>query len=135
MNAGELRQFVEQRAKERCEYCLLPQKASTTPYQIDHIISKQHGGADNESNLALCCPICNRCKGPNVATLESETGNFIGFFNPRRGQWREHFRLEAGTIIGLTPEGRATGFIFRLNESVRVAERLRLIELGLYGID
>lgn len=84
MNSDELRQFVAQRARERCEYCLMPQKASTIPYQIDHIISKQHGGTNDDSNLALCCPICNRYKGPNVATPEPETGKFVGFFNPRR---------------------------------------------------
>lgn len=135
MNSSELRQFVMQRAKERCEYCLLPQKASTIPYQIDHIISKQHGGIDDESNLALCCPICNRYKGPNVVTLEPETGKFVGFFNPRQERWRDHFHLEDGIIIGLTPEGRATETIFRFNEPVRVAERIRLMKLGLYALD
>jgi HNH endonuclease len=134
MNAVELRQLIVQRAKECCEYCLLPQKASIIPYQIDHIISKQHGGADDESNLALCCPICNRYKGPNVATLEPTTGNFVGFFNPRQHLWRDHFRIEAGVIFGLTLQGQATVTIFRLNEPVRVTERLKLIELGLYTI-
>jgi HNH endonuclease len=135
MNAVELRQFIVQRAKERCEYCLLPQKASTISYQIDHIISKQHGGADDESNLALCCPVCNRYKGPNVATLELETGNFVGFFNPHQYLWPEHFRIEAGVIIGLAPQGQVTVTIFRLNEPMRVAERLNLIKLGLYITD
>jgi HNH endonuclease len=131
VTASELRQFVVKRAKERCEYCLLPQSVSLTPYQLDHVISKQHGGSDDENNLALCCPQCNRYKGPNVATLEPTTGNFVGFFNPRRSLWRDHFRLEAGMIIGSTPQGQATVMIFRLNEPVRVTERLELIELGL----
>jgi hypothetical protein len=135
VTASELRQFVIRRAKERCEYCLLPQSAHFTAYQLDHIIAHQHGGSNDESNLALCCPDCNRHKGPNIATLEPRTGNFVGFFNPRQHVWHEHFRLEAGAIIGLTPQGRATVTIFRLNEPVRVAERLNLIKLGLYSAD
>jgi HNH endonuclease len=135
VTSSELRQFVTKRAKERCEYCSLPLGARLFPYHIDHIISKQHGGSDDESNLALCCPQCNRQKGPNIATLELATGNFVGFFNPRQHVWREHFRLEAGTIIGLTPQGQATVTIFGFTEPARVTERLGLISLGLYSMD
>jgi HNH endonuclease len=135
VTSSELRQFVTTRAKERCEYCLLPTSARLFPYHIDHIISKQHGSSDDESNLALSCPHCNRQKGPNIATLEPTTGNFVGFFNPRQHVWREHFRLEAGTIVCLTPQGQATVTIFRFNEPGRITERLHLISLGLYSID
>lgn len=135
MTSDDLRQFVIQRAKERCEYCLLPQTVSTIPYQIDHIISKQHGGTDDDYNLALCCPVCNRYKGPNIATLDPDTRDFIGFFNPRQHNWGEHFRIERGVIMGLTLQGQATVTIFRLNEPLRVTERLNLIKLGLYVTD
>jgi HNH endonuclease len=131
----ELKQLISQRAKERCEYCLLPQSTRLFPYHLDHIIAKQHGGTDDEGNLALCCPQCNRHKGPNIATLEPTTGNFVGFFNPRKERWDAHFRFEEGFIKGLTPEGRATETIFRFNEPVRVAERMMLMELGLYNLD
>jgi HNH endonuclease len=131
----ELRQFVVKRARERCEYCLIPQGMRLNPYHIDHIISKQHGCIDDESNRALCCPQCNRNKGPNIATLEPETGKFVGFFNPRKEDWSSHFRFEDGFIKGLTPEGRATETIFRFNELVRVTERMRLMKLGLYNPD
>jgi hypothetical protein len=131
--SSELRQWVVERAGERCEYCLIPQNIRLIPYQIDHIISKQHGGSDDESNLALCCPQCNRHKGPNIATLEPTTGNFVGFFNPRQQLWLEHFRIDAGVIIGLTPQGQATVSIFCFNEAVRVTERLKLIKLGLHS--
>jgi HNH endonuclease len=114
VTAAELRQFVAERAKGRCEYCLLPQRASLNPHHLDHIISKQHGGADDENNLAFCCATCNRYKGTNLATLEPETGNFVGFFHPRKDLWHDHFQFEAGTIIGLTPRGRATVTIFVL---------------------
>lgn len=135
MTASELKQFIAKRAKERCEYCLLPQSTRLFPFHLDHIISKQHGGTDDESNLALCCPQCNRHKGPNIATLEPETGKFVGFFNPRKERWSDHFLFENGFITGLTPEGRATETIFRFNEPVRVAERIRLMKLGSYTLN
>jgi HNH endonuclease len=135
VNASELRQFIAKRAKERCEYCLLPQSTRLFPFHLDHIISKQHGGTDDESNLALCCPQCNRHKGPNIATLEPTTGEFVGFFNPRKHRWRDHFQIEAGVISGLSPQGRATVTIFHLNDPVRVTERLNLTKLGSYSTD
>ncbi len=135
MISSELRQFVVTRAKERCEYCLLPQSTRLFPYHLDHIISKKHSGTDEESNLALCCPECNRHKGPNIATLEPTTGNFVEFFNPRQHLWHDHFRIEEGVIVGLTSQGQATVAIFRLNESVRIAERFNLIKLGSYTTD
>ena len=37
----------------RCEYCRLPERWLSTPFQIDHIIARQHGGETNLDNLAL----------------------------------------------------------------------------------
>jgi hypothetical protein len=59
----------------------------------------------------------------------------VGFFHPRQHVWSQHFRIEAGVIFGLTPQGRATVAIFHLNEPVRVTERLQLTELGSYNVD
>jgi len=40
-----LREFVRQRAAERCEYCLLPQSAARFfTFHVEHIRAKQHGG-------------------------------------------------------------------------------------------
>jgi hypothetical protein len=128
----ELVQLVYERALGRCEYCLLPELEALHPHQVDHVIPRQHGGSDEAANLALCCVICNRYKGPNLATLDPETGALTGFFNPREHLWEEHFRLEEGTIIGLTAEGRATVFIFRFNDEARVRQRLLLIKQQRY---
>ena len=113
MISTEVRQNVYQRANGCCEYCLSLEKDGFLPHQIDHILPKQHGGADDFENLALCCVICNRNKGPNMATLDPKTGELTRFFNPRRQLWHEHFILENGSIRGLTPEGRATIAIFK----------------------
>jgi 5-methylcytosine-specific restriction endonuclease McrA len=63
----ERRELVRRRANESCEYCRLPQAASLLPHQVDHIIASQHGGADHDDNLCLCCIRCNLKKGPNIA--------------------------------------------------------------------
>ena len=128
----DLRARVVARSRERCEYCGLPEREALHPHQIDHIIPRQHGGGDAENNLALCCVVCNRYKGPNLATLDPDTGELVGFYNPRRHAWETHFRLDDGEIVGLTPEGRATVFIFRLNDAVRVTQRQALIRQGRY---
>jgi len=49
------RQAVAERAKSRCEYCHLPEAHVLTPFQIEHIIAKQHRGKTTLSNLAYCC--------------------------------------------------------------------------------
>jgi hypothetical protein len=128
----ELRQLVVERAQRRCEYCLLPEREALHPHQIDHVIPRQHGGADTEDNLALCCVVCNRYKGPNLATLDPETEELTGFFNPRRHTWDVHFRLDEGRVFGLSPEGRATAFIFRFNDEVHIIQRITLLRQGRY---
>jgi HNH endonuclease len=47
-----------QRARSTCEYCQLPQSLSSTPFEIDHIIARKHGGPTESSNLALACFYC-----------------------------------------------------------------------------
>jgi hypothetical protein len=55
------------------------------------------------------------------------------FFNPRTQAWTAHFAWEGATIQPLTPEGRVTVTILRLNDADRIAERQRLLAAGLYG--
>lgn len=52
MDATLVRQ-VWQRAYRRCEYCQMPQDYDRIPFEIDHIISRKHGGAAVARNLAL----------------------------------------------------------------------------------
>ena len=127
----ELRRLVFERAGERCEYCLMPQTFTAHRHEPDHIVPIQHGGAAEPQNLALACLRCNRNKGPNVGSFDPETGRLTAFFNPRTQNWSEHFRLDGVIIRPLTAEGRVTVKILRLNTSERVAERERLLTVGL----
>jgi 5-methylcytosine-specific restriction endonuclease McrA len=67
-------QKVWRRARDTCEYCHISQTLNPAPFQIDHIIAQQHGGATMLSNLALSCLYCNSHKGPNTAGLDPVTG-------------------------------------------------------------
>jgi hypothetical protein len=43
MDAAQER-LVRQRAFVRCEYCHLPQAGSRVPFEIDHVIARNHRG-------------------------------------------------------------------------------------------
>ena len=112
---------VRERAAELCEYCQLPSALHPAPFQIDHIIAKQHGGGDSLDNLALACMHCNRHKGPNVAGIDSETGKSTRLFNPRADDWNSHFRwassgANGGEIIAFSPTGRVTVSVLFMND-------------------
>jgi hypothetical protein len=121
--SAPLRQLVTQRAKEECEYCRFPQTASFFAFEMEHIIAQKHDGITEPENLALSCPCCNRFKGSDLGSIDPETKQLTPFFNPRSQKWSDHFRLEEGTIIPLTPEGRVTAKILQFNLIERILER------------
>ena len=127
---GELRQLVIERAGNRCEYCLFPQDASLLAFEMEHIIAEKHGGATDESNLALACPFCNRAKGTDLGSIDKETGQLTAFFNPRLQLWHGHFSLDGEKIIPLTAEGRVTIAILQMNHPDRLRERKELLKAG-----
>lgn len=129
--SAQLRKRVTQRANNRCEYCLFPQKFYLFNFEMEHIISEKHGGKTVFENLALACPFCNLAKGTDLGSIDSETGVLTPFFNPRKHTWTEHFRLQDANIIPLTPEGRVTSKIFKLNHPDRIRERKLALEIGL----
>ena len=129
---ADLRWAVFERAGGQCEYCLYPEAYTFLSFEIEHIVAEKHGGAATLYNLALACPYCNRHKGTDLGSLDPETGQLTPFFNPRTQNWTDHFRLEGATIVPLTPEGRVTVVILRLNHPDRIQERQRLIRAGEY---
>jgi HNH endonuclease len=127
-----LRRLVEERAGGRCEYCLLPVSAAFFPHEVDHVVAEKHGGATVAENLAITCWRCNRHKGSDLGSFDPQTADFAFLFNPRTQRWEEHFALEAGVLLGLSPEGRTTVNLLQYNTLERVAERRRLGEVGRY---
>ena len=130
--SAALRREIRERARGRCEYCLLAESQAFFPHEPDHLISRNHGGETVSANLALACFNCNRFKGPNIASLDPVTGELVLLFNPRTQKWSEHFKLKGSRIIPLTPVGRATEKMLRLNLPFRIEARERWTALGLY---
>ena len=124
-----LRQQVAERANSRCEYCLIHEDDSGHPHQIDHILSRKHGGDSSFENLAYACIFCNRYKGSDTAAIDPDTGLAVALFHPRRDEWNRHFRFLGEILEGQTPTARATIRILQINASDRLAERELLFAL------
>jgi hypothetical protein len=127
-----LQERIWQRAGHGCEYCQVPQSRDPIPFEIDHIIAQHHYGNKNTSNLCLCCFACNRHKGPNIAGIDPKTGRIVALFNPRRHKWSRHFQWDGPVLVGLTPKGRATICVLKINLDHRVGFRRELIEEGIF---
>lgn len=129
--SAALRRLVEERAKNRCEYCLIHVDDVYYAHHVDHVIAEKHGGQTNASNLALSCAECNLRKGSDIASLTS-TGRLIALFNPRRQRWSAHLRVDGGTIEPPTPVGEVTARLLDFNNETRVEIRDILVQLKLY---
>ncbi len=119
-----LREIVRRRAGDSCEYCRIPQEATPLiPFHVEHIVSSQNGGSDDRAGLALAYDRCNAYKGPNLTSIDPETRTVVALFNPREGVWDQHFAIQGGYILGLTPTGRATVRLLNMNAPRRVELR------------
>lgn len=127
-----LRTLVIERAAGRCEYCLTHASDSFLSHEIDHVVAIQHGGETTADNLALSCHPCNRFKGPNLTSIDPETGLVVELFNPRQDRWDDHFELTSGRIVPQTATGRVTEFLLQLNTPDRIEQRRLLIRTGRY---
>jgi HNH endonuclease len=127
-----MRGAVQARARFRCEYCLIHEEDAHFSHQPDHIIACKHRGPTEEGNLAWACYLCNLYKGSDIASVDIETGQIVRLFNPRGDNWVEHFRLDDGHIVPLTPIGRVTEYLLQFNQPPSVQERQLLIAAGRY---
>ena len=127
-----LRRLVQSRAFERCEYCLLAVSDAGLPHEIDHVISRKHGGTSDAENLAFACYLCNRYKGSDIASLHPTTGELVRLYDPRKDRWDEHFRIAGPVLEPLTAVGATTLQLLRLNVTNRVVERKLLQGLNRY---
>jgi hypothetical protein len=131
MDAALVRQ-VWQRARHCCEYCQMPQDHDDTPFEIDHIIARKHGGPTELANLALSCFHDNAFKGSDIAGLDPRTGKLTPLFHPRRHKWGRHFRWQGAYLLGRTPIGRVTVAVLNMNDPLRVEFREGLIAEGFF---
>jgi hypothetical protein len=131
MMPQSLRQFVRERAGFRCEYCHLPDfAAATSAFHVEHVIARQHGGADDPDNRAWSCHRCNLYKGPNLSGRDPLTGKIVRLFDPRRQSWKRHFEWYGAVLAGRTQIGRATIAVLGINDPQRVELRQMLMDEG-----
>ena len=114
----EIDHRVRVMACNRCGYCLSPQHLVMARLEIEHILPISKGGSNDESNLWLACPLCNRYKSDKTTALDPITKTLVPLFNPRTQIWSEHFQWsEDGIrIIGRTPIGRAPVIALHLSD-------------------
>jgi hypothetical protein len=127
------RELVRQRAGQRCEYCHFPERVLRyLVFHVDHIIAKQHldEPSDDPQSLAWACSECNYHKGPNLVSVDPQSKKQADLFNPRLDDWSDHFTIDRGTIVGLTPTGRATARLLNMNAPRLIRLRRQLIENG-----
>jgi hypothetical protein len=86
---------------------------------------------------------CEYCRYPQAASfftfeiehiIAEKHDGITEAENPRIQQWSDHFRLQGGNILPLTPEGRVTAKILQFNLQERVIEREQLISIGKYPV-
>ncbi len=123
---------IRRLAGDRCDYCRTPRRFDPLPFQIDHIIARQHGGGTVVSNLAWSCLRCNKHKGPNIAGIDSATNRVVRLFHPRRQRWDRHFTWDGPVLVGLTRVGRATIHVLAINDPDAVEFRGELIIEGVF---
>jgi len=130
--SAELRQIVAARANHVCEYCLLAEEDAYFRFQVEHIISRKHGGSSEIDNLTLACVFCNLHKGTDIASLIPIRNELVRFYNPRSDRWSEHFALNQTLIESLTAIGQVTIRILQMNHHDRMVEREILKRRGRY---
>ena len=107
--------IVKRRARGKCEHCHLPAGVSESPFQMDHVVARKHGGGNEPGNLAYACFYCNSYKGPNLSGVDPLSGEVVRLFNPRVDRWNEQFEWRQAWLTGISPQGRATVQTLNIN--------------------
>ena len=128
------RSFIQERAGGCCEYCKFPFDFSHDAFHIEHINPMHRNGSDELENLAFACDGCNSLKWTHIEWPDPESGQRVPLFNPRTEEWSAHFAWSDDFILvsGLTPEGRATLDLLKLNRLGLVNVRKALRAIGVH---
>lgn len=134
---ASLRRLVFDRARGYCEYCRSSGRFALESMELDHIIPVNRGGATIAENLASACHGCNNHKQNKVEGFDSLSMEVALLYHPRQMLWNEHFAWsqDSTLMIGLTPTGRVTLVILRLNREGVVNLRQVLNSAGKHPPD
>jgi HNH endonuclease len=123
------RQFIQQRDRSCCQYCISQARYSSDPLSIEHTIPGSKGGTNDFTNLAVSCQGCNNLKYNHTDGIDPITGELAPLYHPQKDNWFEHFTWsqDFSQILGLTPTGRATITRLQLNREDVVNLRQALV--------
>jgi hypothetical protein len=130
--SSKLRRIVTERAKGCCEYCKSQEFFATQNLSVEHIIPIAKNGTSTSDNLALACQGCNNYKHTKTQGRDPATLEITNLYHPRQQKWENHFTWNDGyiEIIGLTPTGRTTVEVLKLNRQGLTNLRLVLYKTG-----
>ena len=125
-----VRLAVRMRARDACEYCLLP---TTSEFHVEAVVppllweeyqaSKlavrpdgQRAGPEHIDNYVWICPFCDHARQRQVEAAVGREAHRL--FDPRRDRWAQHFLILEGTplVCGHSAIGRATELALALND-------------------
>jgi hypothetical protein len=88
-------------------------------------------------NIAFSCDGCNTNKNVHIFWLDPETAVQSPLYNPRKENCKNHFYWndDFTQILGLTPQGRATIVLLKLNRPGLINIRKALIAFGVFPVD
>ena len=69
---------------------------------------------------------------PNIAGIDpfGDPDTAIQLFHPRKDHWASHFKWTGPELVGVTPDGRVTIAVLRINEPDAIAFRELLLDSG-----
>ena len=106
---------------------------STDFFHHEHIIPLALDGKTEIENLARSCGICNNNKSDKIEHTDPLTKQIARLYHPRQDVWADHFqwRDDDLQIIGITPIGRATIELLKLNRvnAVNLRKLLKMADL------
>lgn len=128
----KLRTLLENRDRQRCQYCYTTEENCGLRMHVDHILPESAGGGSTPDNLCLACFSCNVYKWARQRAKDQLTNEMAQLFHPVRQNWNEHFTWDESKtkIIGLTPSGRATVSALKMNNPTVVNSRRRWVSAG-----
>ena len=113
--SGTIRYEILKRAKFRCELCGI--SAEQKALEVDHIIPRNHGGTDDQSNLQTLCYSCNAMKRDRDTTDFREVNT-------------SYYHRESGCIFCEMPSDRVIAeneLAYAILDAFPVTERHALI--------
>ena len=128
----QIKKSVKSRANNCCEYCYSQEKIATQTFSIEHIYPVSKGGQTQLDNLALACQGCNNHKYNKTEGIDPISGEISPLYHTREQHWPDHFcwSNDYTLILGLTPIGRVTVEVLRLNREGLVNLRRILYAMG-----